>query len=76
MEYNPEKQYTWKAEDKFELSGQDFGLIINIVKSLINTEEAKKFQLLFKANEILENAVKVSVENNIAQEIKTEDNEN
>ena len=76
MEYNPEKQYTWKADDKFELNGQEFGLIINIVKSLINTEEAKKFQLLFKANEILENSVKISVENNIAQEIKIQENEN
>lgn len=75
MEYFPEKQYTWKADDKFELSGQDFGLIINTIKSLINTEEAKKYQLLFKVNELLENSVKESVENNIAQEINTKTNE-
>ena len=42
-QYNPNSRYTWKPEDKFEISGQEFGLILNMVRSYLATEEAGKF---------------------------------
>ena len=44
-QYNPNSRYTWKPEDKFEISGQEFGLILNMVRSYLATEEAGKFHV-------------------------------
>jgi len=44
-QYNPNSRYTWKPEDKFEISGQEFGLILNMVRSYLATEEAGKYQV-------------------------------
>ena len=53
-EYNPNARYTWTPEDKFELSGQEFGLILNMVRSYLASEDGARFQLMSQANETIE----------------------
>jgi len=61
-QYNPNSRYTWKPEDKFEISGQEFGLILNMVRSYLATEEAGKFQLMMQTNDVIEKLMKQGVE--------------
>ena len=61
-QYNPNNRYTWKPEDKFEISGQEFGLILNMVRSYLGTEEAGKFQLMVQTNDVIEKIMKQGVE--------------
>jgi len=41
-QYDPNKRYTWGPDSKFEISGQDFGLILNTVRTFLASEEAGK----------------------------------
>jgi len=61
-QYNPNNRYTWKPEDKFEISGQEFGLILNMVRSYLATEEAGKFQMMMQTNDVIEKLMKKGVE--------------
>lgn len=60
--YDPTKKYTWSLEDKFELSGKDFGLMLNTVRAILNTEEAIKYKLLFQTNDMIEKIMSEAVE--------------
>jgi hypothetical protein len=66
--YDPNKRYTWTPEDKFELSGQEFGLILNALRAVLSTEEASKILLAQKAAEALDNVMSKSVEAGIVVE--------
>lgn len=61
-QYDPNKKYTWTKEDVFELSGQDFGLILNTLRAILNTEEAAKIILAQQANSTIEATMAKAVE--------------
>ena len=67
-QYDPAKRYTWTPEDTFEISGQDFGLFLNTVRSYLSSEEAARFQLMMKANEVIEKLMIAGVEADIIKE--------
>jgi hypothetical protein len=71
-QYDPAKRYTWTPEDTFEISGQDFGLILNTVRSYLSSEEAARFQLMMKANEVIEKLMIAGVEADIIKEVEAE----
>lgn len=66
--YDPNKRYTWTPEDKFELSGQEFGLILNALRAVLSTEEASKILLAQKAAEAIDNVMSKAVEAGIVVE--------
>lgn len=66
--YNPEKKYTWSPEDKFEFTGAEFGLILNSIRSILNTPEAAKILLADKANEAIEKKLAEAVEQGVVKE--------
>jgi hypothetical protein len=68
-QYDPAKRYTWTPEDKFEISGQEFGLFLNTVRSYLSSEEAARFQLMMKANEVIEKIMIQGVEADIIKEV-------
>ena len=68
-EYNPNARYTWTPEDKFELSGQEFGLILNMVRSYLASEDAARFQLMNQTNEVIEKIMKAGVEADVIKEV-------
>ena len=71
-QYDPAKRYTWTPEDKFEISGQEFGLFLNTVRSYLSSEEAARFQLMVKANEVIEKIMIAGVEADIIKEVVEE----
>jgi hypothetical protein len=69
-QYDPAKRYTWTPEDTFTISGQDFGLFLNTVRSYLSSEEAARFQLMIKANEVIEKIMIAGVEADIIKEVE------
>jgi hypothetical protein len=66
--YDSSKRYTWTPEDKFELSGAEFGLILNTLRSILNTEEAARILLANEANQVVERVMAKAVEDDIVKE--------
>jgi len=71
-QYDPAKRYTWTPEDTFQISGQDFGLFLNTIRSYLSSEEAARFQLMMKANEVIERIMVSGVEADIIKEVVEE----
>ena len=67
-QYDPNKRYSWGPEDKFELSGREFGLILNTLRAILNTEEAAKIILAQQANAAIEAVMAKGVEMDIVKE--------
>ncbi|MAO23593.1 MAG: hypothetical protein CMJ25_22835 [Phycisphaerae bacterium] len=67
-QYDPNKRYTWGPDSKFELSGQDFGLILNTIRTFLGTEEAGRYQLMTRANDIIERLMEEGVKNDVVVE--------
>jgi hypothetical protein len=67
-QYDPNKRYSWGPEDKFELSGREFGLILNTLRAILNTEEAAKIILAQQANAAIEAVMAKGVEADIVKE--------
>lgn len=53
-EYQPQKQYTWDPEAKFELTGGQFGLWLNTIRSIVASPEAVRVQQAMQCNEVIE----------------------
>ena len=70
--YDPSKRYTWTPEDKFTLSGAEFGLFLNTVRAYLSSEEASRFQLMIQANEVIEKIMIEGVEADIIKEVVEE----
>jgi hypothetical protein len=66
--YDPNKRYTWTPNDKFELSGAEFGLILNAFRATLSTEEAARILLISEANQAVERALAAAVEADIVKE--------
>jgi hypothetical protein len=71
-QYDPAKRYTWTPEDTFTISGQEFGLFLNTVRSYLSSEEAARFQLMMKANEVIEKIMIQGVESEVIKEVVEE----
>ena len=70
--YDPNKRYTWTPNDKFELSGNEFGLILNSLRNILSTEEAGRILLANEANQVVERILAKAVEADIAKEAPEE----
>jgi hypothetical protein len=70
--YNPNKKYTWGPEDRFTLTGDEFGLIINSLRAVLGTPEASRIMLAHQANEIIEKMVERAVNEGVAIEMVEE----
>jgi len=67
--YDPNKRYTWTPDDKFEISGAEFGLILNSLRATISTPEAARILLANEANQAIENALAKAVEADIVKKV-------
>ena len=70
--YNPGKKYTWKKEDEFVLNGEEFGIILNSLRSTLNTPEAAKILLANSANDVIEQLIAREVEKGAVKEVVEE----
>jgi hypothetical protein len=69
-QYDRSKRYTWTPEDTFTLTGQQFGLILNTVRSYLSSEEAARFQLMVQTNQVIEELMIQGVEADIIKEVE------
>lgn len=74
-QYDPNKNYSWNPEDKFEITGKEFMLMLNTVRSVLSTEEAAKIMLAQQANSSLEMVLARAVEKGTAKEMVKEPND-
>ena len=70
--YDPNKKYSWTPEDKFTLSGADFGLVLNALRAVLNTREAATVLLANQANSTIENILAGAVEAGVVKEAPEE----
>ena len=70
--YDPSKRYTWTPDDSFILSGGEFGLVLNALRAVLNTQEAARILIANEANKIVESALQRAVENGVAKEAQEE----
>lgn len=66
--YDPNKKYSWTPETQFTLSGGEFGLILNAMRSVLSTREAAAILIANEANKILETSLANAVEAGIVKE--------
>lgn len=66
--YDPNKKYSWTPEDQFTLSGGEFGLILNALRSVLNTKEATTILMANQANNVIEEALAKAVESGMVKE--------
>ena len=71
-QYDSAKKYTWTPEDTFTLTGSEFGLFLNTVRAYLSSEEAARFQLMMKSNEVIERIMVSGVEADIIKEVVEE----
>ena len=57
-------------EDTFTLTGAEFGLILNMVRAYLSSEEAARFQLMMQANQVIEQLMIKGVESDIIKEVE------
>jgi hypothetical protein len=69
---NPNKKYSWTPEDTFTLNGGEFGLILNALRAILNTEEAAKVLIANQANTVIEGIMAQAVEAGVVKEAQEE----
>lgn len=68
--YDPNKKYGWTPEDQFVMSGQEFGIVLNALRSVLNTQEAARILLANEANKAVEGVLARGVEAGMVKEIE------
>lgn len=67
--FDPNKKYTWSMDTEFVLSGSEFGLVLNALRSIVSTPEAQSIFLANKAVDMIENTLGKAIEAGSVQEI-------
>lgn len=57
MSYNPSERYVWKPDEKIELSGEEFAIMVNAMRSVLNLPEAPAILLAHQANQAMDNVM-------------------
>lgn len=57
MSYNPSERYVWKPDEKIELSGEEFAIMLNAMRSVLNLPEAPAILLAHQANQAMDNVM-------------------
>jgi hypothetical protein len=66
--FDPAKKYTWAGADQFNLSGYEFGVILNSLRAVLSTPEAQATFQAAQASELVEKVLARAVEAGIAKE--------
>lgn len=54
MSYDPSKRYVWSPDEKIEITGQEFAMMLNAVRGVLNLPEAPVILMASKANDIMD----------------------
>lgn len=70
--YDPSKKYTWTPTDSFTFSGEEFGLIINTIRSILSTPRANEILMAARVNDILDKTMALAVEAGTVVEVASD----
>lgn len=73
--YDPSKKYSWTPEDSFTLSGSEFGLVLNALRAILNSQEAARILIANQANNTVEEILAKAVESGVVKEAPEETKE-
>ena len=76
MKYDPNLKYTWKPSDKFEMSGEQFSMILNSFRTILSTPEAQRILFIHHANNAVEDIIAKAVEEGVIVEVPIEEDKN
>lgn len=66
--YDPSKKYRWEPGSNFLLSGEEFGIILNSLRAILNTPDAQRILLAEKASQSIDRVLARAVEVGIVKE--------
>ena len=67
--FNPNTKYSWQPNDTFELNGDQFGQILNTLRTLLSTQEVQTTRMAISASKAMEDILANAVEKGIAKEV-------
>jgi hypothetical protein len=70
--YDASKQYSWKNEDEFRITGREFSLFLHTIRAILSTEQAAQILLADKANAVIDKIMAEYVEKDIIKEVVDE----
>lgn len=65
IKYDPNVKYGWEKDTKFELTGNEFGLLLNTLRTILKSPEAQRILILNEANETIETVLGRNVESGV-----------
>ena len=68
--YDPNTRYNWEKDTKFELSGNEFGLILNTFRTILQSPESQKVLILNEANKAIEGVLSRNVESGVVKPVE------
>lgn len=71
LKYDPSKPYKWEPGTQFLLSGEEFGVILNSIRAILNSPEGRLILLADQANKAVETSLARAVEIGLVQEQPT-----
>jgi hypothetical protein len=67
--YDPSKHYKWEPTSVFALSGEEYGVLLNSLRAILNSPEGRLITLVQSAHEGIVNALARAVE--VGQAVET-----
>ena len=67
-QFDPNKKYTWSANEVFTLTGGQFGVVLNALRATISTKEAQTILLANEAAIAIENVLAGAVNAGVVKE--------
>lgn len=71
--YDPAKKYQWTPETKFVLNGQEFGILLNTIRAILQAEEAQKVMLAINSSNALDSVLAKAVAGGVVKEAPEQD---
>lgn len=69
--FNPNKNYTWKNDEIFPITGTEFGITLNSLRAILSTPEAQRIILAQQALTAMELVLKKGVTSGAIKEAET-----
>jgi hypothetical protein len=66
--YDPSKKYTWQPDSQFVLSGNEFGMLLNSLRGIVSTPEARVILRAADAADAIESVMAKAVESGLVVE--------
>lgn len=66
--YDPSKKYTWQPDSQFVLSGNEFGMLLNSLRGIVSTPEARVILRAADAADAIESIMARAVESGLVVE--------